>query len=87
MPEELQGSISDICRTAALSRACRHTHGLDMEKQTYGKKKKKRKNVRKKEERKEWKSVAVERVIMANGIYWIILKVWELLCRLFSCLN
>lgn len=24
---------------------------------------------------------------MANGIYWIILNVWELLCRLFSCLN
>lgn len=47
MPEELQGSISDICRTAALSRACRYTHGLDMEKQTYGKKKKKRKKVRK----------------------------------------
>lgn len=90
MPEELQGSISDSRRTASLSRAYTHIYGLDMEKQKYGIKEnnnKNKENGEEKEERKGWKSVAVEKVIMANGIYWIILKVWELLCRLFSCLN
>lgn len=42
MPEELRGSIPDNCSTASLSRACTHTYGLDMEKQTYGKKEKKK---------------------------------------------
>lgn len=56
-------------------------------KNKHGKKRKIKEKGKEKEERKGWKSVAVDRVIMANGIYWIILKVWELLCRLFICLN
>lgn len=57
MPEELQGSISDNCRTASLSRACAHTYGLDMETQTYGKKNfKKRKKVRRRKKRRAGKA-------------------------------
>lgn len=61
-----------------------------MEKQTPESKKEGGKKDQEKEGRRKegvGKSGGGKRVIVANGIYWIMLKVRELLCRLFSCLN